>query len=315
MKNRRYSSLFAAAFLAALIIIGITGNAAADQKGTVRGGWLILRSQPSYEGKELSSYPTGTVVTITGKSGSWYAVTAPDGLTGYMLGSYLKVSGSGIAEGSRAWVTSRNGMNVRMRSGPGTQYTILAAYAPGTECTVLGDDGDFCKIQIGTLTGYMMAKYLTTNNKSGSSGTSDTWKAGDDAYVSSSNGKGVNLRSGPSKSYSSIGFYSVGTRGTMMVPGDTWSFIQIGGISGYMMTKYLKTTAPEPSSAATNGALVVSSNGKYVNLRTGPGLNYSAIYSYAPGTPVTVLSKGNGWYFVQIQKTYGYMMSQYIQEY
>ena len=113
------------------------GIAAAEKTGTVFGGWLILRSTPSFSGAIKSSYPTGTKVTITGQNGSWYAVKAPDGLTGYMLGNYLRVSGSSTPSGSTAWVTSANGLNVRLRTGPGTGYSILASYAPGTKCTIL----------------------------------------------------------------------------------------------------------------------------------------------------------------------------------
>ena len=40
--------------------------ALADQTGTVVGGWLILRGGPSFNSTIISSYPSGTVVTITG---------------------------------------------------------------------------------------------------------------------------------------------------------------------------------------------------------------------------------------------------------
>ena len=69
--------------------------ALADQTGTEVGGWLILRGGPSFNSTIISSYPSGTVVTITGQTGSWYSVRTPDGLTGYMNSAYLKVSGGG----------------------------------------------------------------------------------------------------------------------------------------------------------------------------------------------------------------------------
>ena len=71
------------------------GNALAENRtGVVKGGWLILRAEPSFNGAIRASYPSGTTVTITGQIGSWYAVTTQDGLTGYMLGDYLQVGGS-----------------------------------------------------------------------------------------------------------------------------------------------------------------------------------------------------------------------------
>ena len=292
-------------------------SAAADQTGTVFGGWLILRSAPSFSGAIKSSYPTGTVVTITGQNGSWYAVKTPDGLTGYMLGSYLKVTGSSTPSGSVAWVTSTNGLNVRLRTGPGTGYSILASYAPGTQCTILQAGNNWCRIQIGNYTGYMMSRYLT-NTDPGTVPTPEPAPipGGYTVWVTSRNGKGVNLRSGPSKSYAAIGFYSVGTAATMISTGATWSYIQVGNRTGYMMSQFLTSVAPAPSPAPVpvGGAYVISGNGKNVNLRTGPSKGYKVIRSYAVGTPLTVITRGSEWYFVHIGGVYGYMMQSFICE-
>ena len=292
-------------FLAfALLCTAFCTPAAAEKTGKVHGGWLILRSTPSYSGKQLSSYPTGTVVTITGQSGKWYAVKAPDGLTGYMLGSYLTVSGDDITEGKSAWVTSQNGLNVRLRSGPGTKYSAIASYAPGTKCTVLVKNGDFTQIQIGDVTGFMMTKFLTGKDPGEGSGGPVLY----DIYVTSSNGGGVNLRSSPAKGNNVIGFYDVGTKGGMITPGITWSLISIDGKEGYMMTQFLTATKPTPS----GGSYVISFNGKNVNLRNGPGTQYTAISSFPPGTSLTVVTAGADWSFVKIGGMYGYMMTQFI---
>ena len=289
-----------------LLSVFICSSAGAEKTGKVKGGWLILRSMPSYSGKQLSSYPTGTVVTITGQSGSWYAVTAPDGLKGYMLGAYLVISGDDIVEGKDAWVTSQNGLNVRLRSGPGTKYGAIASYAPGTKCTVLVKGEDFTQIKIGSVTGFMMTKFLTGTDPGSGSGGPVLY----DIYVTSSNGGGVNLRSSPVKANNVIGIYSVGTKGGMINPGTVWSLIRIDGVEGYMMTQFLTTT--DPASLPPSGSYVFSYNGKNVNLRNGPGLKYTAISSYPPGTPLTVLTPGTEWSFIKISGTYGYMMTQFI---
>ncbi len=298
---------FAALFITAVLCLCcfLNGTAAAEKTGKVHGGWLNLRSEPSYKGKKISSYPNGTIVTITGQNGSWYAVTAPDGMTGYMLGSYLTVSGDDLVSGSPAWVTSGNGLNVRLRTGPGVRYGAIASYPPGTKCTVVSKHGDFTEIKIGSLQGFMMTQFLTGKDP-GSGGGAILY----DVYVVSTNGGGVHMRSGPSKSYNSIGFYDVGTKGGMISPGTAWSRISIDGREGYMMTQFLSTTAPAP--IVLTGSFVYSYNGKSVNLRTGPGTNYAVIASFSPGTPVTILETGAIWHRVKISGKYGYMMNQFI---
>ena len=279
--------------------------AGAEKTGKVHGGWLILRSDPSYKGSKISSYPTGTVVTITGQSGKWYAVKTPDGLTGYMLGSYLTVSGDDLVEGQDAWVTSQNGLNVKLRSGPGTKYGAIASYPPGTKCTVVSKYGNFTQIKIGTLTGFMMTQYLTGTDP-GSGGTVEPY----DVYVVSPNGAGVNLRSGPSKGNQAIGFYEVGTKGKMLRPGASWSLITIESRTGYMMTQFLSKTAPTPFDPSAD-YYIVSKNG-YINLRVGPGKNYPVISAYPPGTALKILTPGKDWHYITIGETKGYMMSQFI---
>lgn len=141
--------------IAVLVSMWSISTAETERTGRVFGGWLILRNAPSYSGGILSSYPSGTVVKITGQSGSWYQVIAPDGLTGYMLGKYLKVSGGSVPTYTTGYVTSANGLNVRLRSGPGTGYSILASYAPGTQLTILEPGVNWCKIKIGSYTSFL----------------------------------------------------------------------------------------------------------------------------------------------------------------
>ena len=292
-------------------------TASAAQTGVVYGGWLILRASPSFSGAIKSSYPSGTVVTITGKTGAWYAVKAPDGLTGYMLGDYLRVSGSGgggtVPSGSTAYVTSANGLNVRLRSGPGTGYSIIASYAPGTACKILSSGKNWCRIQIGSFTGYMMTRFLTGNPVTPTTPPQPHPGPEYEVYVTSRNGKGVNLRSGPSKSYQSIGFYSVGTPAMMITRGSTWSYIRVGNRYGYMMTEFLTTVQPpHPEPPAPGAAYVVSANGKSVNLRVAPSTGSKVIKSFRVGTGLNIITRGHDWYFIQIGGYYGYMMRQFI---
>lgn len=316
--RRNNKRILALILLAAMAVAAIPFNGAfAAKTGVVKGGWLILRATPSFSGTVLSSYPSGTVVTITEQVGSWYAVTAPDGLSGYMLGDYLQIGGTGgsasFSEGTTAYVTSANGLNVRMRSGPGKGYSIIASYAPGTKCTILSAGRNWCRIRIGYNTGYMMTQFLTSvPGFNPHPQPQPDIPDGSTVYVTSRNGQGVNLRSGPDKAYPSIGFYSVGTPAVMITRGAVWSHIQIGNRRGYMMTQFLTHKKPEQPVHPVSGAYVVSANGRNVNLRTAPTTASPVIRSFKVGTRLSVISRGSDWYFIQIQGYYGYMMRQFI---
>ena len=59
------------------------------------------------------------------------------------------------------------------------------------------------------------------------------------ATIWSSNGYGVRLRTGPSKSYSKIGVYSVGTKVAVLQKGAVWDRIRVGSRVGWMMNEFL----------------------------------------------------------------------------
>ena len=177
---------------------------AAEMTATVKGGWLKLRASASTSAAVISSYYTGTKVTILGSSGSWYYVKV-GGKTGYMMASYLDLNAdSGTSQSPSgnlnitAYVTSDNGLGVRMRTGPGTSYGVIASLPVGTKVTIKAKGSYWFQISWNGNTGYMMSKYLTTNatgsgDSTGSSGTTTppTTGEGYTAYVYAANGKTV----------------------------------------------------------------------------------------------------------------------------
>jgi len=222
-----------------------TAQAASYATATVKGGWLRLRAEASYKAETISAYYTGTNVTILGGSGEWYYVATPDGKQGYMHSDYLTITGSitggQLDENTAAYVTSKNGLSVRLRTGPSLQYSTIASYAVGTPVTILISGDDWCKVRIGGRTGYMMTEFLTTTG----TGTPDTEAGAYTAYVTSKNGLGVRMRSGASKLFSTVGTFQVGTKVTVLEWGKTWCKIRVNGLTGYMMTEFLTTNAPK----------------------------------------------------------------------
>ena len=143
--------------------------------GSVAGGYtayvvsgngksVVLRSGPSKQDDVLASYPVGKKVTVHSYGSTWCHVSV-DGTMGYMMSEFLstvKPDSSGSASYT-AYVTSQNGKGVRMRMGAGKYFPTIATYSVGTRVTVLAYDEDWCKVRVGTNTGYMMTDFLTTN--------------------------------------------------------------------------------------------------------------------------------------------------------
>ena len=248
---KRFLSLVLA-MLIAITMLAIPASAENYATAVVKGGWLRLRAEASASSETISAYFTGTQVTIIGTSGEWYYVLTPDGHYGFMHSNYLTVTGSGsgtTTTETTAYIYAANGKPVRMRSGPSTDYGVVASYSVGTQVTVLISGADWSKVRIGTRTGYIMTKFLTTTNNGNSTTPSGSYTA----YVTASNGKPVRMRTGAGSNYSVISTYSVGTQVTVLEYGATWCKIRVNGYTGYMMTQFLTTTQPSTvSSAALN---------------------------------------------------------------
>lgn len=247
---KRFLSLVLAMLIAITMLI-IPASAENYATAVVKGGWLRLRAEASASSETISAYFTGTQVTIIGTSGEWYYVLTPDGHYGFMNSNYLTVTGSSSGSTtteSTAYIYAANGKPVRMRSGPSTDYGVVASYSVGTQVKVLISGADWSKIRVGTRTGYMMSKFLSVTNI-----TPSTPSSSYTAYVTASNGKPVRMRTGAGTNYSVISTYSVGTQVTVLEYGKTWCRIRVNGYTGYMMTKFLTTTQPTViSSAALN---------------------------------------------------------------
>lgn len=224
-----------------LMLTMLPAASLAAETATVKGGWLRLRAAASFDSTTIASYYTGTRVTVVARLNKWCQVITPDGRGGYMYSDYLTTGESSQGTGT---VTSANGLPVRLRLGPGTGYGVIAKYSVGTKVTILSRGTYWHYVRIGNQTGYMMADYIS----GGTPGPAPTPapSAGYTAWVTSANGKAVNLRSTPSKSNKAIGAYRVGTQVTVLEHGAVWDHVRVGTRTGYMMTEFL-TTSQSPA--------------------------------------------------------------------
>ena len=145
-----------------------------------------------------------------------------------------------LAEASYATVQSGNQYGVRLRLGPSTSYASQTTLPSGTVVTVLEKGTVWTRIQAGTLTGYMMSKFLVSSDGSNPSSTSSLGTA----TVYAGNGLRTWLRTAPNGRR--LGLYSDGTPLTILGYKGEWTRVMIGSSVGYMMTKFIALPAPTP---------------------------------------------------------------------
>ncbi len=157
--STRIVSLVLALFL--FIGIGSVPAQAAGRQlktgiGFVDASALRLRSGPSSSTATLDYAYDGEVVVVLEKVGLWYKVNY-NLQTGYMHSDYLQFT---ARENAELGYGSVNGVNVNIRSGPGTGYRTLTRASTGEKAYIIGINHQWFKVIYGNTIGYIRSDYL-----------------------------------------------------------------------------------------------------------------------------------------------------------
>ena len=121
--------------------------------------------------------------------------------------------------------------SLNIRSGPSTSYSILGGFSKGSTIKIVEKNGDWLKVQYKTSYGYVSGKYVTSIYD-------DVIDEG--AVI---NCTYLNVRSGPSSSYSSRGVIAKGQKVYIMGKESNWYEILYNGSAGYVSKTYISTTS------------------------------------------------------------------------
>ncbi len=225
--------------------------------------------------------------------------------------------------GTPAWVVnSEEGYRLNLREQPAITAKSLGKYYTGTPLTLSGNvSNGFVQVLVANTTfGWVDAHYITTDALAFVPET---------PMVTVANaGGGAALRSGPGTSFDRIGWYPHGTAVTILgVRENGWCHVQVGDLVGFIAETMLSGTFPFAYGTDSDNPTLLSEQAQsdqqlYINTRTSGGqlhLRKSASVSakslglFYTGTPVTVLSyTRDGWAYVRIGQTEGYMDADYL---
>lgn len=159
----KFSTRVASLALALILLISITtpaANALGRQIktgiGFVNASSLRLRSAASTSSKTLDFASRNEVVTVLGKTGSWYKVNY-NLQTGYMHQDYLRYT---TREDAELGYGSVNGNNVKVRSGPSTSHSIMTAAYKAEKAYIIGINSQWFKVIFDEYIGYIRSDYV-----------------------------------------------------------------------------------------------------------------------------------------------------------
>lgn len=145
--------------------------------------------------------------------------------------------------------------DVNLRSGAGTENSILSTLPGGTDVIVIADAGNgWYKVNYAGTEGYMSAQYLNFSE------TMDL------AATGTVNGTDVNMRSGAGTSYSVVRVTAIGESVDILGVAGNWYKVSCGGETGYIRSDYVDLTV-ESGSAASTGEQIVAFAKQYLGYK------------------------------------------------
>ncbi len=137
----------------------------AGEVAAVRSAYLNIRSGPGMGYSKIDRVSKGQVFSIIKKSGGWYQVSLNSGKSGWMAGWLINVKDAGQETGypaSRYLVVKESIVNIR--SGPGTDYSIVSKTRAGEQFPVLSQAGQWYQILLSGSSSGWIAGWLVEIN-------------------------------------------------------------------------------------------------------------------------------------------------------
>ncbi len=137
----------------------------------------------------------------------------------------------------------------------------------------------------------------------------------DKSYADSTaivNVSALNVRSGPGLNYSKTEVVYKGASLTIIETQGDWSHVILSsGSKGWVYSSYIKSQSSSSISNSTQSTQTI--NVSYVNVRSGPGKEYSIKSVASYGNKVTIISKSGQWCNIKLSNgTTGWINEKYI---
>ena len=215
--------------LATLAMIPMaTNNTHATNIGTVTASSLNIRSGPCTNYSIVTTVKKNDKVSILKSSNGWYKIETVSGKEGWASSSYISLSNdnadSNSNESKNIAIVNTDGL--KFRNGAGTSYSIIKVLSKGEKVEIISESNGWSKVKYDSRLGYVASKYIDKTSTS--------------YIIKEVNIDGLNVRTGPSTSYTSIGKINKGTKVEVISENSGWSKIKYNNKAAYVSSGYLK---------------------------------------------------------------------------
>lgn len=295
--------------------------------GVVNTGAVNVRSGPGYGYPILTIAYQGYTFDLLGRTAdnAWVKIQMVDGTQGWVNASAmnttvpvstLPINETPITPPAGMAVGAVNTGQLNIRSGPGANYTVVSSVYYGHVVQLLGRNtfSTWLKVRLfDGQEGWANAKYITTNYPIANLPV--MW---DDAVIPGAPTAivmtgNLNIRTGPGAGFTTVTSVPYGTTLTLVGRNADGSWVKVrtsSGQEGWVNASYLTTSVAVSSlpivdgSTGTGTPTAVVTTGA-LNVRSGPGPNYSAVTVVYQGSQLTLIGRNADSSWVKVRTPNG----------
>ncbi|WP_419956069.1 SH3 domain-containing protein [Neobacillus niacini] len=272
---------------------------AANGTVTIAENTVNVRNGPSLSYQLVKQVKKGEKFTIIKEQGDWIQIQLSAAKTGWVANWVITkttngttTTGSGSSNKKSA---EANTDQLRVRSGPGTNFRIIGYLNKGQAVSVTDDNENWVKIAAGFEEGWVAREYLDFNNKSTTTSKEENNKKSiDTGFVTDT----LNVRNEPSTTGSIIGKLAKGTSISIYSKKNNWIEIKYSNQSAWISADYVQMGTENQQTNPVNGTIgtVTASN---LSVRSDSSLNSAIVGSITKGQKFTILDEKNNWFKIE----------------
>lgn len=305
----------------------------AAETGTITAAYALnVRSGPGVGYSAVAVVYQSNSITLLGRNdaATWLKIRTNAGTEGWVNANFVQTSSNisslAVVGGAtlEATTTVTGAQIINVRAGDTIQHAVVTTVGYHTNVTLLGRNSSSSWAYVRTpsgVTGWINGNLLTPSTPLStlplatvpllpSTPTTPPTAAVGTATVTAGN---LNVRRGDGVAYEIIASVTINTQVTVLGRNatSTWARVRLaGGQEGWVNASYLRydagiTTLPQTAVPAAPSTHVAYVKTAALNVRSGPGLNYTAIGLVFDGQMVTMLGRDVSYGWVKVQTPSG----------
>lgn len=279
-----------------------------------------IRQNATMDSEILASLKNGIDVKVLGKQGSWYKINV-GGKTGFVYDLYVaeKVNSNNTAnkpnenakpENSKiinGVVANSNAIDVGVYQDASSKITLLGVLAPGAKVEVLGQEGNFYKINYKNGIGYIPVRYVNLTD----SIEFDSRIAGEAMVMISNNGADINIYKDNSDKSTVVASLAAGSKVNVLGREGNYYKVKLDdGKEGFILTRYITIGNGDNGVQAAVISNVVGN--EEANVYGDMSTDSIVLGKLKKGTELNIIQRKGDWYEIHFDNKTGYVQSKYV---